>query len=1587
MGVVLSALLGGASAGIAAFFGAPIIVTLAVAAAGATVGSLLGGATFNALRDLISEFLISTPDPLVKTTRYIWVDPLVLDLDGDGLETTPLSQGIQFDTNGDTIKTATAWIGADDGLLVLDRNGNGVIDSGRELFGDETLLANGQKAPHGFAALAELDSVADGIFDSKDAQFGAVRIWRDLNQDGISQANELQTLAQAGVTSIKIASTATNTKYGDAQLVQSGTFARTDGSEGQAGSFILAVNNAVTTHAPIEVSEPAKALPNIQGSAWVRGLQQAATLAPELIALYDQAKAADTRAEYVDGIGQLLRAWANQSGYANASQQALQAGKGLILRNPVDDQERGWLDMAVKADDTARNAFRATLSAQDQQKFDDMRESMVGDLERLYAYEAFTGHTFLNWSRVQIDGGSVVLEMSVRPPGGRPVQVSVPLSEVIRDNRIAMPSSEQGYIVVTVPTPVGGGMPHLQMLWERLVDDASSNLMPGMWLEKYLDMVQLSVTDAGVALDFGQMDAALDAASAADAHEGAALFLDIYKAYGDTFKQAGWNGFDRLQTLVQSAATDTAVRNAFTATGYSLFTAGATQGTAQDDILAGGEGANTFRAGAGNDLLHGQGGNDGLWGDAGDDLLFGGAGNDTLQGGDGHDVLNGGAGNDILAGGVYDTWNGRFTGYGNDTYLFGRGDGQDTIYDSDTTVGNVDKLVFKAGVLPADIQLVRSNEYLILKIVGTSDQVTINGYFSSDATSGWMVEEIRFTDAPETVWSVDAVKLLALSGGEGNDNLTGYATNDTLVGNGGNDTLYARAGNDVVDGGLGNDNLYGEAGTDMLLGGDGADTLQGGAGDDVLDGGAGNDILAGGIYDTWNGSFTGYGNDAYLFGRGDGQDIIYDSDTTAGNVDKLVFKAGVLPSNIQLVRSNEHLILKIIGTSDQVTINGYFVSDAASGWIVEEICFTDAPEAVWRVDDIKLMALSGGEGNETLTGYATDDTLAGNGGSDTLYGRGGDDVLDGGAGNDNLQGEAGADTLLGGDGADTLQGGAGDDVLDGGAGNDILAGGIYDTWNGRFTGYGNDTYLFGRGDGQDTIYDSDTTAGNVDRLVFKSGVQPTDIQLVRSNEQLILKITGTSDQVTINGYFASDATSGWIVEEICFTDAPETVWRVADVQQAILSGGEGNDTLTGYATDDTLAGNGGSDTLYGRGGDDVLDGGAGNDNLQGEAGADTLLGGDGADTLQGGAGDDVLDGGAGNDILAGGIYDTWNGRFTGYGNDTYLFGRGDGQDTIYDSDTTAGNVDRLVFKSGVQPTDIQLVRSGDNLVLKIIGTTDQVTINGYFTSDATSGWVIEEILFTDAPETVWDVAAVKPLMLTGGNGNDTLTGYESSETIVGNGGNDVLYGRGGDDVLEGGVGNDNLQGDAGADTLLGGEGADTLQGGAGDDLLNGGDGADMLQGGAGNDVLEGGAGNDILAGGIYDTWNGYYWGYGNDTYLFGRGAGQDTIIDNDSTTGNTDTLSVGEGVNFDQLWFRRVGSALEVSIIGTSDKSTVSNWYSGSAYQLEQFKTADGKVLLNSQVDALVSAMAAFAPPPAGQTTLAANYQTALNPVLAANWN
>jgi hypothetical protein len=230
-------------------------------------------------------------------------DPLAIDLDSDGIETVGLptngSNPVLFDHDANGVKTGTGWLKGDDAWLVRDLNGNGSIESGRELFGVDTLItvtetAYGRYGPYqqtitrnarnGFEALSTLDDNRDGVFNASDAAFGQLKLWQDLNQDGLSQAGEQQSLAAAGITSIALTPTTTTTDLGNGNTI-TGTAAvqRGNGSTTHIDSVDLSAGNLNLADNPfyreftdsIPLSTAARGLPDMGGSGWVRDLRDA----------------------------------------------------------------------------------------------------------------------------------------------------------------------------------------------------------------------------------------------------------------------------------------------------------------------------------------------------------------------------------------------------------------------------------------------------------------------------------------------------------------------------------------------------------------------------------------------------------------------------------------------------------------------------------------------------------------------------------------------------------------------------------------------------------------------------------------------------------------------------------------------------------------------------------------------------------------------------------------------------------------------------------------------------------------------------------------------------------------------------------------------------------------------------------------------------------------------------------------------------------------------------------------------------------------------------------------------------------------
>jgi|GEM_PF-4960638 len=466
-------------------------------------------------------------------------DPLIIDLDRDGIETTSVSatNPVMFDLDGDGIKTATGWVSSDDGFLVLDRNGNGVIDNGKELFGDATPLIAGGTAHDGFDALRDLDSNGDGQFDANDAQFNNVRLWQDLNQDGISQANELSTLASLGIASLDTGSTvhALTLDNGN-QLADLGTYRRVDGTTGDLGQIarLADVNLAQDTfHRTFTDTTPitteAQALPTMQGSGALRDLREAASLgnaeASTLTARLTQYANATTRDAQLAQLEQLLDAWADTSQMSetlddrDSSFYVRYDAFGNIQRSqnylPNFDGSPGN-DGAVGAAYWNRDL--------DLNLTPEYKNLISGWSQKIHILEAFNGRYFFNLPDHTQPGVSAVSGMT-----------------------LVMSSGDGG------GGGIGGESPFLHIrysqaqldLLNQSYDALKQSVYDALFLQTrgkpYLDAITLNVDEAGnIVLDYSAMETLLRDHMTQDARTGFQDLADLVNSTGRDLASAGW---------------------------------------------------------------------------------------------------------------------------------------------------------------------------------------------------------------------------------------------------------------------------------------------------------------------------------------------------------------------------------------------------------------------------------------------------------------------------------------------------------------------------------------------------------------------------------------------------------------------------------------------------------------------------------------------------------------------------------------------------------------------------------------------------------------------------------------------------------------------------------------------------------------------------------------------------------------------------------------------------------------------------------------------------------------------------------------
>jgi len=1511
-------------------------------------------------------------------------DPLALDLDSDGIETIGISGAVVvFDHDGDGIKTGTGWVKSDDGFLVLDRNDNGMIDTGAELFGVDTVKADGMLATDGFDALRDLDSNADGVFDANDEAFALVQVWRDFNQNGISTANELFSLSELGVVSINLNASRQNVNFGNGNVQTAAAAHLTVDGEGQTGNLDLANNpfyREFTNSIPL--TEAVRNLPDSKGSGMVRDLHEAASLSPVLAGILadyaSQVGYADQRMLLDD----LLFAWAQTSTMRTSVEQA--ADRNFLLLYLMPGQFWSDYDTHLAYWKTADLAFLNSLSTEKRAEYEQVLQQQQEVVETISILERFNGTPFVTVGADKVTLGNGFSSTANPVPG------------TLGTKRVYIPLSTQQ-------------IEFMQQSYESLKESVYGSLLLQTRLSSYLDEIMLRVNESSeVSVDFAAMTALLESQKTANPVVALADLIELNKYAGEVLKGNGWNGLDLLRGWINANVAGEQTATILQDLGVSIVRRDSATG-ASDDIVFSAPGNRGFSGSSGNDMLNGGVGNDSIGGSSGNDILFGGDGRDLLMGGDGDDVLRGGAGkNDHLRG-----------DRGNDIYLFAPGDGDTTI---DNNYGNVDQdvLRFMAGISPEAVTAVRNRNSLDLTVQTTGEIVSLVNYFYGDITGPYLIDAIEFSDG--TRWDISTIRSMVIRSTAGNDNLTGFETNDTIDGLGGDDILAGVGGDDILNGGDGNDTLTGGEGNDMLLGGNGSDSLHGTGGNDSLDGGDGTDMLFGGEGDDILRGGTGAndhmrgdaGNDVYFFAAGDGNTSIDNHD--AGNShDVLRLMAGITPADVTVSRNTHDLYLTVQSTGEKIRIVNYFYLDTNSSYVLDAIEFSDGIS--WDVSTINRLILTGTAGADTMYGFASADIMDGLGGNDSMNGGEGNDTLYGGSGNDYLYGVNGNDLLYGGDGTDVVYGGLGNDMLSGGAGtNDWLTGDA-----------GDDTYLFAGGDGNTTINNYDVGTNRNDVLLFDAGIVPDDVVLSRSGNNLKLTLHSTGEIVTVFNHFITN--NQYRLNAVEFADG--TSWDSAALALMVLTGTEGADIITGFATDDTINGLGGNDTLRGDGGNDIVNGGDGTDFVYGGAGDDMLRGGAGVnDTLTGDAGNDTYLFAAGDGNTAISNYDTGSNR-----NDVLLF----------DAGITPGNVVVSRFgndlKLAVQSTG-EIITVQNHFII-----SNQYRLNAVEFADGTrwDSTTLALLILTGTEGNDNITGFATDDTVNGLGGNDTLRGDGGNDIVNGGDGTDFVYGGAGDDILRGGAGvSDTLTGDAGNDTylfaagdgnttisnydtgsnrndvllfdagitpgnvvvsrfgndlkltvqstgeiitvqnhfvignqymlnavkftdgtdwdssvlalmvLMGTEGADniigfatddTINGLGGNDALSGGDGSDIIDGGDGADRLFGNSGDDILRGGAgsNDMLDG---GTGNDVYLFAAGDGNTTISNYDAGANSYDVLRFDAEILSDAVSATRTGSFdLMLTLQSTGEKITVSNFFyldiAHPSYRLDAIEFSD----------------------------------------------
>lgn len=846
-------------------------------------------------------------------------DPLIIDLGHDGIELTTLEDGVNFDLDNNTFEEKTAWIGIEDGFLALDKNNNGKIDNGGELFGDKFVMPNGKVSSTGFEALSSLDDNLDNEITKGDKEYVNLRVWTDANHNGKTDDNELISLEDLSIQKINLDYTVENNVDTDTGTMQAEYSAVTflDGTQKRIGEFWFPVNSSDTTQ---DGNKTAGNVPNISQAI----NKDESGVLQELCLEFNNSKDISIKRKYLKQVMYFITG-----------------------ADDIDPESRGGnidaRDLKVIEEFMGRE-FVGVSGSNPNAPAAEILKQIYNDIENYY-------YNILN---LETSFGGIISIVSAYEDEDGKKQIDINVVDYIINEKMETHEEICTFIYdfatyLRAYDKINGTdefkefsekYAHLSDEYAEVLDLAkSANTYLGTSYNdsfvgtSFNDFVFGSEGDDNLSAEMGKdyiygglgndiLNGGYDDDSYYfELNHGNDLIIDetgnstfifkdnlSYEEYEIAFN-------DNLEMLLTNSLTgDTITLKNFinNPAEYDFYFNDETiiigggskrnviNGTSDNDQMSSGEGLNIFRTKSGNDLIHGGENMDIIYGDAGDDelyganginLIFGGVGNDTIydgdntgyiRGEDGNDNIYAGGGDDSLDGGIGDDY--LEGNHGNDKYIYKKGYNVDTIVDT-----SGDNTVRISGYTDNDMINTRNTQNdLIIEFKDSKDRLIINKYFDNNVS-----RQFKFVFDNGVILEHDSIvaSYPSVEGTEGDDWLTISDVNGGIA--------YGKAGNDGINGASGNDQLYGNEGNDTLYGNDGDDMLDGGTGNDNLDGGNGNDI--------------------YTFALSYGCDTIND-----WNGDSIVKFIDISSKDITITeQNNSNLVINFNESAETLIINGY----------------------------------------------------------------------------------------------------------------------------------------------------------------------------------------------------------------------------------------------------------------------------------------------------------------------------------------------------------------------------------------------------------------------------------------------------------------------------------------------------------------------------------------------------------------------------------------------------------------------------------------------------------------------------------------